>query len=109
MPNKIDHNQLTMQKQNIIIITSKYVQQYNMFENIFNRRENMKKKVKKLFTAAILGGLGFLAVKLCQKDEVQDKLMSWMGEDLFLAVLSKVRLAGDVLAWPIHFVAALLP
>ena len=109
MPNKIGQNQLTMQKQNIIIITSKYVQQYNMFDNIFNRRENMKKKVKKLFTAAILGGLGFLAGKLCQKDEVQDKLMSWMGEDLFLAVLSKVRLAGDVLAWPIHFVAALLP
>ena len=64
MPNKMGQNQLTMQKQNIIIITSKYVQQYNMFENIFNRRENTKKKVKKLFTAAILGGLGFLAVKL---------------------------------------------
>ena len=56
-----------------------------------------------------MGSLGVLAVRLCQEDEVQDKLMSWMGEDLFLAVLSKVRLAGDVLAWPIHFVAALLP
>ena len=69
----------------------------------------MKKKAKKLITALILGCLGVLAVRLCQEDEVQDKLMSWMGEDLFLAVLSKVRLAGDVLAWPIHFVAALLP
>ena len=67
------------------------------------------KKAKKLFKAAVVGCLGYLCVKVCQKDEVQDKLMSWMGEDLFLAVLSKVRLAGDVLAWPIHFVAALLP
>ena len=69
----------------------------------------MKKKAKKLITALILGSLGVLAVRLCQEDEVQDKLMSWMGEDLFLAVLSKVRLAGDVLAWPLHFVRALLP
>lgn len=69
----------------------------------------MKKKAKKLITALILGSLGILAVRLCQEDEVQDKLMSWMGEDLFLAVLSKARLAGDVLAWPIHFVRALLP
>lgn len=80
-----------------------------MYENIFIRRENMKKKGKKLFTALIVGALGYLAAKLCQRDDVQDKLMSWMGEDLFLAVLSKVRLAGDVLAWPIHFVRALLP
>lgn len=69
----------------------------------------MKKKAKKLIAALILGSLGVLAVRLCQEDEVQDKLMSWMGEDLFLAVLSKARLAGDVLAWPIHFVRALLP
>ncbi len=69
----------------------------------------MKKKVKKLFTAVIVGVLGYLAAKLCQKDGVQDRLMSWMGEDLFLIVLSKVRLAGDILAWPIHFVKALLP
>lgn len=69
----------------------------------------MNKKLKKLFIAAIVGVLGYLAAKLCQTDDVQDKLMSWMGEDLFLAVLSKVRLAGDILAWPIHFVKALLP
>ncbi len=69
----------------------------------------MKENVKKLFIAAIVGVLGYLAAKLCQKDDVQDKLMSWMGEDLFLVVLSKVRLAGDILAWPIHFVKALLP
>ncbi len=69
----------------------------------------MKGKIKKLFIAVIVGCLSYLAAKLCQKDEVQDKLMSWMGEDLFLVVLSKVRLAGDILAWPIHFVKALLP
>jgi hypothetical protein len=32
-----------------------------------------------------------------------------MGEDLFLAVLDKVRLLGDLLMWPIDFVRALLP
>ena len=109
MTNKMHPNQLTKTGQNIIICTSSVEPQYTTLKNMLNRRENMKKKVKKLFTAAILGCLGVLAVKLCQKDEVQDKLMSWMGEDLFLAVLSKARLAGDVLAWPIHFVRALLP
>lgn len=67
------------------------------------------KKAKKLFAAAFVGCLGYLGVKLFQTDSVQEKLLGWMGEDLFLAVLSKARLAGDVLAWPIHFVKALLP
>ena len=69
----------------------------------------MKKKAKKLFALVVLGGLGFCCGKLLERDEVKDKLFEIMGEDLFLAVLDKVRLLGDLLMWPIDFVRALLP
>ena len=69
----------------------------------------MKKAAKKLFVAVCLGGLGFAAVKLYQKDEVQDKLFEVMGEDKFLAFDATVRLLSDLVQWPVHFVKALLP
>ncbi len=68
-----------------------------------------KKKAKKLLVLACLGGLGYLLVKLLKTDAAQDKLFEILGEDTYLAILEKVNLLGDLLAWPIHFVKALLP
>ncbi len=67
------------------------------------------KKLKKLFVIACLGGVGYLLAKLLKTDAAQEKLFAIMGEDTYLAVLSKVRLLGDLLMWPIDFVRALLP
>ena len=50
-----------------------------------------------------------LLAKLLRKDEVQEKLFQILGEDVYLAILDKVRLGGDLLMWPIDFVRALLP
>ena len=69
--------------------------------------ETMKKAAKKLFVAVCLGGLGFAAAKLYQKDEVQDKLFEVLGEDKYLAVEATVRLLCDLLQWPVHCVKAL--
>ena len=69
----------------------------------------MIKKAKKLLVIACLGGVGYLLVKALKIDAVREKLFGIMGEDLFLAVLDKVRLLGDLLMWPIDFVRALLP
>ena len=69
----------------------------------------MKKKAKKALVLAVLGGLGYLLVKLLRTDAAQDKLFEILGEDKYLAILEKVNLLGDLLAWPIHFVKALLP
>ena len=44
-----------------------------------------------------------------QKDEVQEKLFEVLGEDVYLAILDKARLGGDLLMWPVDFVRALLP
>ena len=67
------------------------------------------KKLKKLFVIACLGGVGYLLAKLLKTDAAQEKLFAVMGEDTYLAALDKVRLLGDLLGWPIHFVKALLP
>ena len=69
----------------------------------------MKKAVKKLLFLACFGAFAYLCGKLAQKDEVQEKLFALLGEDVYLAVLDKVRLGGDLLMWPIDFVRALLP
>ena len=69
----------------------------------------MIKKAKKLLVIACLGGAGYLLAKVLKTDKAQEKLFEIMGEDLFLAVLDKVRLLGDLLMWPIDFVRALLP
>ena len=69
----------------------------------------MKKAKKFLLAVTCLGGIGFAAYKLLKNDGVQEKLFSILGEDLYLAVLDKVRLLGDLLMWPIDFVRALLP
>lgn len=71
----------------------------------------MKKcKICKVFKAlAVLAALGFGAVKLFQTDFVQSKVYSGANEDLAFAVEEKVRLLCDLLAWPVHFVKALLP
>ena len=67
------------------------------------------KKVKKLFVLVCLCGLGYGCGKLLQKDDVQDKLCEVLGEDTYLAAESVIRLLGDLLMWPVHFVKALLP
>ena len=67
------------------------------------------KKVKKAIVLACLGGLGYLFTKWLKTEDAQDKLFEVLGEDTYLAILEKVNLLGDLLAWPIHFVKALLP
>ena len=69
----------------------------------------MKKKAKKALVLAILGGVGYLLVKLLRTEAAQDKLFEVLGEDKYLKILDTVNLLGDLLAWPIHFVKALLP
>ena len=67
------------------------------------------KKLKKLLVLACFGCVGYGLVKLLSTDEAQEKLFGILGEDLFLAILDKARLLGDLLMWPIDFVRALLP
>ena len=67
------------------------------------------KNTKKFLVLACLGCCGFGLFKLLQTDKAQEKLFSTLGEDLYLAILDKVRLLGDLLSWPINYVKALLP
>lgn len=69
----------------------------------------MKKTAKKLFVLICFGGCAYVLGKLVKKDEIQQKLFEVLGEDTYLAVLSKARLLGDLLMWPVDFVHALLP
>ena len=67
------------------------------------------KIIKKLLSLALYGVLGFVLYKLLNTDKAQEKLFEYLGEDTYLSALDKVRLLGDLLGWPIHFVKALLP
>ena len=67
------------------------------------------KKLKKILFLACFGCLGYALCKLLSTDEAQEKLFGLLGEDTYLNILDKVRLAGDLLQWPIEFVRALLP
>ena len=67
------------------------------------------KLIKKLLGLVFFGGIAYGLSKLAEKDEVQETLFGILGEDTYLAILDKVRLAGDLLMWPIDFVRALLP
>ena len=67
------------------------------------------KKAKKFLVLVCLGCVGYGLGKLLKTDEAQEKLFGILGEDLYLAILDKVRLLGDLLGWPIDFVRALLP
>ena len=67
------------------------------------------KIIKKLLSLALYGVVGFVLYKLLNTDKAQESLFEYLGEDTYLAVLDKVRLLGDLLGWPIHFVKALLP
>ncbi len=67
------------------------------------------KKAKKFLVLLCLGCLGYCAAKVLKTDKAQEKLFSVLGEDLYLAILDKVRLVGDLLGWPVDFVRALLP
>lgn len=67
------------------------------------------KKLRKFLVLACLGCLGYGLAKVLETDEAQEKLFGILGEDLYLAILDKVRLLGDLLMWPIDFVRALLP
>jgi hypothetical protein len=69
----------------------------------------MKKAIRKLFGIVILGGAAYLVSKLAKKDEVQDTLFDFLGEDTYLAVQDKAYLLGDLLMWPIDYIRALLP
>ena len=67
------------------------------------------KNAKKCLVLACLAGCGFGLFKLLKTDEAQETLFAILGEDLYLAILDKVRLLGDLLMWPGDFVRALLP
>ena len=67
------------------------------------------KIVKKFLLLVCFSCVGYGLARLLSTDEAQDKLFGILGEDTYLAVLDKVRLLGDLLGWPIHFVKALLP
>ena len=69
----------------------------------------MKKKAKKALVLAVLGGIGYVLVKLLKTEAAQDKLFELLGEDKYLKILDTVNLLGDLLSWPINFVKALLP
>ncbi len=69
----------------------------------------MKKKAKKVLVLAVLGGIGYVLVKLLKTEAAQDKLFEVLGEDKYLKILDTVNLLGDLLSWPINFVKALLP
>ncbi|MBQ2641483.1 MAG: hypothetical protein IJG15_05760 [Lachnospiraceae bacterium] len=67
------------------------------------------KAVKKILGLVLFGGAVWAVSKLVQRDEVEEKLFALFGEDLYLDVLDKLRLVGDLLMWPVDFVRALLP
>ena len=67
------------------------------------------KKAKKFLVLLCLGCLGFGCAQVLKTDKAQEKLFGLLGEDAYLAILDKLRLAGDLLGWPIDFVRALLP
>ena len=67
------------------------------------------KLLKKIFGLVLFGGVVYAVSKLVQRDEVEEKLFALFGEDLYLDVLDKLRLVGDLLMWPVDFVRALLP
>ena len=67
------------------------------------------KKVKQLLFLAFIGCLCCGAYKLLCNERVQEKLFSILGEDLYLALLEKARLLGDLMKWPVEYVRALLP
>ena len=67
------------------------------------------KIIKRFLLLACFSFVGFGLFKVLSTDEAQEKLFEVLGEDTYLAVLDKVRLLGDLLGWPIHFVKALLP
>ena len=67
------------------------------------------KAIKKILGLVLFGGVVYAVSKLVQRDEVEEKLFALFGEDLYLDVLDKLRLVGDLLMWPVDFVRALLP
>ena len=67
------------------------------------------KTLKKILLVVVLGCIGYAAAWFLRRDETQEKLFSILGEDTYLAILDKVRLAGDLLMWPIEYIRALLP
>ena len=67
------------------------------------------KAIKKILGLVLFGGVVYAVSKLVQRDEVEEKLFAFFGEDLYLDILDKLRLVGDLLMWPVDFVRALLP
>ena len=67
------------------------------------------KAVKKLIGAAVAAGVVCLVVALVKTDKVQSWLYNGQNEDMTFAIEEKLRLLGDLIAWPVHYVKALLP
>ena len=67
------------------------------------------KTLKKILILVCFSCVGYGLVQALKTDKAQEELFSILGEDLYLAILDKVRLLGDLLSWPIEFVSALLP
>ena len=69
----------------------------------------MMKLAKKFLVLLCLGGVACGLIKLIQLEVVKDKLFECLGEDNYIKADGLVRLLGDLLMWPVHFVKALLP
>ena len=67
------------------------------------------RKLKRIVVGAILCVLGYGLYKLINTSRAQESLFDFLGEDNYLSILDKVRLAGVLLSWPINFIRALLP
>ena len=74
-----------------------------------NSYHSNMKAIKKILGLVLFGGVVYAVSKLVQRDEVEEKLFALFGEDLYLDILDKLRLVGDLLMWPVDFVRALLP
>ena len=67
------------------------------------------RKLKRIVVGVVLCVLGYGLYKLINTNRAQESLFGLLGEDTYLSILDKVRLAGDLLSWPISFIKALLP
>ena len=67
------------------------------------------RKLKRIVVGVILCAVGYGLYKLLKTDKAQESLFDFLGEDNYLSILDKVRLAGDLLGWPVEFIRALLP
>lgn len=68
--------------------------------------------MKKFFTflkvMLILSGLG-VVIYVLFKDKIKAAIFNSKYEDVYLAIVDKAHLLGDLVQWPVDYVRALLP